>query len=143
MGEAKQKLLDAEGKLAEERLQVVEDRRKLEEQKQKFQQEMEQRQKDEQNLILGKKLGSGHKGNIQKYTRLKFIFGLSKVLRISKRYKIVNGISPIRSDLYEGRLVANQVSAILYPFEMRETLRLYSECGKARGKISFAMKMKQ
>ena len=67
MGEAKQKLLDAEGKLAEERLQVVEDRRKLEEQKQKFQQEMEQRQKDEQNLILGKKLGSGHKGNIQKY----------------------------------------------------------------------------
>ena len=50
MGEAKQKLLDAEGKLAEERLQVVEDRRKLEEQKQKFQQEMEQRQKDEQNL---------------------------------------------------------------------------------------------
>ena len=69
MGEAKQKLLDAEGKLAEERLQVVEDRRKLEEQKQKFQQEMEQRQKDEQNLILGKKLGSGHKGIIQKYTR--------------------------------------------------------------------------
>lgn len=61
LGEAKQKLLDAEGKLAEERLQVVEDRRKLEEQKQKFQQEMEQRQKDEQNLILGKKLGSGHK----------------------------------------------------------------------------------
>merc|ERR1712046_442137 len=50
LGEAKQKLLDAEGKLAEERL--------LEEQKQKFQQEMEQRQKDEQNLILGKKLGS-------------------------------------------------------------------------------------
>ena len=83
LGEAKQKLLDAEGKLAEERLQVVEDRRKLEEQKQKFQQEMEQRQKDEQNLILGKKLGSGHKGNIQKYIRSncpKFAFGLSKVL---------------------------------------------------------------
>ena len=66
MGEAKQKLLDAEGKLAEERLQVVEDRRKLEEQKQKFQQEMEQKQKDEQNLILGKKLGSGHKGKLFK-----------------------------------------------------------------------------
>ena len=79
MGEAKQKLLDAEGKLAEERLQVVEDRRKLEEQKQKFQQEMEQRQKDEQNLILGKKLGSGHKGNIQKYNAQKS----SKVRRIS------------------------------------------------------------
>ena len=87
MGEAKQKLLDAEGKLAEERLQVVEDRRKLEEQKQKFQQEMEQRQKDEQNLILGKKLGSGHKGNIQKYIRLKFIFGV-KCYRSQKDIKL-------------------------------------------------------
>ena len=58
---------------------MVEDRRKLEEQKQKFQQEMEQRQKDEQNLILGKKLGSGHKGNIQKYNAQKS----SKVRRIS------------------------------------------------------------
>ena len=81
MGEAKQKLLDAEGKLAEERLQVVEDRRKLEEQKQKFQQEMEQKQKDEQNLILGKKLGSGHKGNYSKiYSSHFFNFRFSQNL---------------------------------------------------------------
>ena len=107
MGEAKQKLLDAEGKLAEERLQVVEDRRKLEEQKQKFQQEMEQRQKDEQNLILGKKLGSGHKGNIQKYICLQFIFGV-KCYRSQKDIKLTmefhqSGVISMRGDVWQIR----------------------------------------
>ena len=36
LGEAKQKIVDAENRLAEERLAVVEERRQLEEEKQKF-----------------------------------------------------------------------------------------------------------
>jgi RNase H-fold protein (predicted Holliday junction resolvase) len=61
LGEAKQKSIDAESKLAEERLAVVEARRQLEEEIQKFNREKEQKQKQDQNVILGKKNAIGQK----------------------------------------------------------------------------------
>ena len=74
IADMKQRVTDAEEKLAEERLSVVESRRKLEEERTSFLKEMESKTKAQQNVILGKKNSSGIK------SRPKITFGIKAKL---------------------------------------------------------------
>ena len=76
LGEAKQKIVDAENRLAEERLAVVEERRQLEEEKQKFAIE----RAEKAGFLIRQAKRKVKEKNILKFTLMKNVFSISNLL---------------------------------------------------------------